>query len=417
MEVYSDRISVDQEEQERLRFSPDDIVKLPDPPGDQRLGRRRRAARRVRRQRRSRWRACAATSSPSTTSTPSASAAATTPTHLPDPLARSARAQSRGAARGDDASSRADAHARRRPGRGQRTASAASKQLTFIDVTEADDPRWPLATCSRRSSYADAHRYDGAAIQHDRAPRSCPCALQPRDVAIVRDVWRYKFLSAPQLLELWWPGRSRARRPAPAQQAVRRRLPRALPPDRAPRIVPLDLPARRRGPPPAAAPRRHRPSASGTSRAASTTTAASCTSSSSTPGCSPTGASPATRCSPGRARPTSTRRPAAKRGQLRLDGDWSAKGLHDPQARLVRPDAVLEVADDDERRAHASSSSTTARAASTRTSTKFRRYDAFLNWWWRDTHYADGRRAAVRRLRLPGRATSASSSWRPPTAS
>jgi hypothetical protein len=29
MEVYSDRISVDQDEQERLRFSPDDIVKLP----------------------------------------------------------------------------------------------------------------------------------------------------------------------------------------------------------------------------------------------------------------------------------------------------------------------------------------------------------------------------------------------------
>lgn len=29
MEVYSDRISVDQEEQERLRFSPDDIVRLP----------------------------------------------------------------------------------------------------------------------------------------------------------------------------------------------------------------------------------------------------------------------------------------------------------------------------------------------------------------------------------------------------
>lgn len=29
MEIYSDRISVDQEEQERLRFSPDDVVKLP----------------------------------------------------------------------------------------------------------------------------------------------------------------------------------------------------------------------------------------------------------------------------------------------------------------------------------------------------------------------------------------------------
>src|SRR5215211_272857 len=58
------------------------------------------------------------------------------------------------------------------------------------------------------SSYADAHRYDGAAIHHDRAPAIVPCALQPRDVAIVRDVWRYKFLSAPQILELWWPGRS-----------------------------------------------------------------------------------------------------------------------------------------------------------------------------------------------------------------
>jgi hypothetical protein len=29
MEVYSDRISIDQDEQERLRFSPDDILRLP----------------------------------------------------------------------------------------------------------------------------------------------------------------------------------------------------------------------------------------------------------------------------------------------------------------------------------------------------------------------------------------------------
>ena len=29
MEVYSDRISIDQDEQERLRFSPDDITRLP----------------------------------------------------------------------------------------------------------------------------------------------------------------------------------------------------------------------------------------------------------------------------------------------------------------------------------------------------------------------------------------------------
>ena len=29
MEVYSDRISIDQHEQERLRFSPDDVLRLP----------------------------------------------------------------------------------------------------------------------------------------------------------------------------------------------------------------------------------------------------------------------------------------------------------------------------------------------------------------------------------------------------
>ncbi|MDQ5833010.1 MAG: replication-relaxation family protein [Actinomycetota bacterium] len=57
-------------------------------------------------------------------------------------------------------------------------------------------------------SYADAHRYDGAAIHHDRVAAIVPCALQPRDVAIIRDVSRYKFLSAPQILELWWPDNS-----------------------------------------------------------------------------------------------------------------------------------------------------------------------------------------------------------------
>jgi Replication-relaxation len=29
--------------------------------------------------------------------------------------------------------------------------------------------------------------------------------VQPRDVSIVADVHRYKFLTAPQLRELWWP--------------------------------------------------------------------------------------------------------------------------------------------------------------------------------------------------------------------
>src|SRR4051794_18407877 len=55
------------------------------------------------------------------------------------------------------------------------------------------------------TSYLEAHRYDGAAIEHGRRESLEYCALQPRDLAIVRDVWRYKFLTAPQLRELWWP--------------------------------------------------------------------------------------------------------------------------------------------------------------------------------------------------------------------
>jgi hypothetical protein len=57
------------------------------------------------------------------------------------------------------------------------------------------------------ASYLEAHRYDGAAIHHDRVTRTVPCALQPRDIGVLRDLWRYKVLTAPQVLELWWPRR------------------------------------------------------------------------------------------------------------------------------------------------------------------------------------------------------------------
>lgn len=57
-------------------------------------------------------------------------------------------------------------------------------------------------------SYLQAHRYDGAAVEHGRREAIEPCALQPRDVAVVRDVHRYKFLTAPQIRELWWPNAS-----------------------------------------------------------------------------------------------------------------------------------------------------------------------------------------------------------------
>ena len=65
-------------------------------------------------------------------------------------------------------------------------------------------------------SYTAVHRYDGAIIQRQRSDDPEPCALRQRDLAIVRDVWRYHFLTTNQIRELWWPGRS--------VQAARRRL-------------------------------------------------------------------------------------------------------------------------------------------------------------------------------------------------
>ncbi len=70
---------------------------------------------------------------------------------------------------------------------------------------------------SASTGYASVHRYDGAVIERgERGERVIPCAVQPRDLAIVLDVWRYRFLTTDQLLELWWPGAS--------AQAGRRRL-------------------------------------------------------------------------------------------------------------------------------------------------------------------------------------------------
>ena len=60
------------------------------------------------------------------------------------------------------------------------------------------EPRFP-------ASYEAVHRYDGAVIHQGRREVLVPCVVQPRDVSIVADVRRYKFLTAPQLRELWWP--------------------------------------------------------------------------------------------------------------------------------------------------------------------------------------------------------------------
>jgi hypothetical protein len=48
-------------------------------------------------------------------------------------------------------------------------------------------------------SYAAVHRYDGAVLRHDKRDGIVDMAIQPRDFAIVLDVWGYKVLTAPMV--------------------------------------------------------------------------------------------------------------------------------------------------------------------------------------------------------------------------
>jgi hypothetical protein len=237
------------------------------------------------------------------------------------------------------------------------------------------------------ASYLEAHRYDGAAIEHGRRDQLEYCALQPRDVAIIRDVWRYKFLTAPQLRELWWPTAS--------VQAADRRLLKLFRAGHLDRFRPYarrgtgsypwtyrlgeeghrllqyagDIPDRQRY--------RHRPlfdygrvlhdiqlnawvlayrRALGDALLAW-------------------------------AGETSIEPPVGlRREQERFDDDWSPEGLHDDRARSICPDAVLEIAGDE-----SSASTRLILVEYDRTRRldknyeKFRRYDAFLTWWWHHT--------------------------------
>jgi hypothetical protein len=58
-------------------------------------------------------------------------------------------------------------------------------------------------------SYLAAHRHDHDRVEIDSRAELVPLAVQRRDAAIVRDVWRYKLLATEQLQELWWPTGSR----------------------------------------------------------------------------------------------------------------------------------------------------------------------------------------------------------------
>jgi hypothetical protein len=211
--------------------------------------------------------------------------------------------------------------------------------------------------------------------------------VQPRDVGIIRDVWRYNFPSAPQILELWWRGCS--------VRAGQRRLSKLF---EAGYLEPFRPISRRRSFPwvyqlgpeghrllqrHGAIPPGHRYAARGVydySRAlhelqlnawviAYRRLAGEATLSWE----GETDIDPPT---------------AAKHGQLRLAGDLSVKGLHDAQARLVRPDAVLEVVDVEDRlRTFLVEYDRTRRVD--RNFTKFRRYDAFVNWWWQESRLGD----------------------------
>ena len=246
------------------------------------------------------------------------------------------------------------------------------------------------------ASYFAVHRYDGAVIQRGRRERLEPCVVQPRDVSIVADVRRYKFLTAPQLRELWWPESS--------VQAADRRLLKLFRAGYLDRFRPIS----RRG----SFPWTYQLGIEGHRllrrcgiiaqrerfvrrevydyghvlhelqlnawvlayrRAAGDLLLS---------------WEGETHIEP----PREARR---RQGVLKVGDYWSAEGLRDPRPRLVRPDAVLEVArrDSDVNRVFFIEYDRTRRVD--KNYEKFRRYDTFLCWWWQHTSFADGDRPFV----------------------
>jgi hypothetical protein len=238
------------------------------------------------------------------------------------------------------------------------------------------------------ASFLAAHRYDHDRVEIDTRAALAPLPVQRRDLAIVRDVWRYKLLATAQLQELWWPGRS--------QRAAQKRLTRLF------RAALLERfrPVTRRGSYPwiyQLGPEGHKALQS------------------------------AGLIAP---RQRYERRdvydytyvlhdlhlnswvlayrralqdalldwggetaieppPPARSQQLRLDDSWSAEGLKAARPRAVAPDAVLEIAraDRDGSRVFLVEYDRTTRVD--KNYEKFRRYDAFLCWWWQHSALVD----------------------------
>jgi hypothetical protein len=246
------------------------------------------------------------------------------------------------------------------------------------------------------ATYEAVHRYDGAVIQRGRRDVLVPCVVQRRDVSIVRDVRRYKFLTAPQLRELWWPDAS--------VQAGDRRLLKLFRAGYLDRFRPIC----RRGSFPwtyqlgleghrllqragLLGPRErflarevydyghvlHELQLNAWVLAYRRA------------------AGDLLLSWKGETHIEPPREARAQQGVLRVGDYWSAEGLRNPRARLVRPDAVLEVArpDDDGSRVIFIEYDRTRRVD--KNYEKFRRYDTFLCWWWQHTSFADGDRPYV----------------------
>lgn len=238
-------------------------------------------------------------------------------------------------------------------------------------------------------TYRAAHRYDGAAIQRERTEVIRPCAVQPRDVAILRDVWRYKFLTAPQILELWWPGKT--------ERAGQRRLRMLFEAGYVDRFRPIA----RRGSFPwtfqlAAEghrllqladeipdgerfnPRRvydyghvlHEIQLNAWVLAYRRATRPAFLSWDGETAIVPE---------------TDVRSPEG----VRLDDDWSPEDLRNERVRPVRPDAVLEVERGDGLIPHTMLVEYDRTNRVDKNYDKFRRYDMYLNWWWRETELRD----------------------------
>jgi hypothetical protein len=237
-------------------------------------------------------------------------------------------------------------------------------------------------------SYRAAHRYDGAIIQRQRCDEPEPVGLRQRDLAIVRDVWRYHFLTTEQLRELWWPGKT--------PQAARRRLVKLFRGGYLERFRPysprgsyewtyyLAAPGHRLlrqlgvlDPDARFKPREvfdygralHDVQVNAWVLAYRRLLG------------------PALLDWRGEYQLTPPR--AARQAQPALDGAWSIEGLRDPQPRLVVPDAALQIADNDRQHARTFLIEYDRTSRTDKNFDKFRRYDNLLGSWWRHTPLAD----------------------------